>query len=169
MVELEMKRSNAIAWMSICSLLLSGCGYSEDVSTIYVLTPASKTSQFSEDLGKIAARHGLELNFGRAVSNQVPTSYVLEATGEFLRLWSTNMPLDPSACGHHEYDPGQYVVTLDHNLMTGRLIRILPEEWRKKPHELLSAMGKELKQVGYDVRLEAVKCSPALQEQLGQT
>ncbi|MDA5194985.1 hypothetical protein [Govanella unica] len=163
-----MKKWKVIVLVSFCSFTLSGCGYSEDVAEIYVLVPSQKTSQFTEDLGKVAKEQGLAPSLGQATDDYGHTIYVIEAKGKFLRLWGTNMPLDPSKCGTYEVDPGQYVITIDHSFPIGGLIPILPKTWRTKPQKLLSEIGKQLGETGYAVQSKAMACSPVLQERLRQ-
>jgi hypothetical protein len=150
----------------LCGLALTACGNSEDAATVYVLIPLSKaapaetagTSGFTQDLAAISKRHGLAPNPGKSVDDKGHAFYVLEAKGNSVRLWSTNMPLsgqeNPALCGRHSEphaDPGQYTITIDHSL---------PLIGKTQPRKLISEISKELKTAGYEVRPSPVECSP---------
>lgn len=162
-----MKNWKVLALLLLCSPALSACGNSNDATTIYVLTPPQKATRFTEDLAVLAKRHGLSPDLGRAKDDKGHTLYVIEADGSWLHMWGQNVPLDryanPATCGHYSEghpDPGQYVITIDHNLGRIGLNQILAMLAPDGPRTLGLEIGKELKAFGYTVRSSPVECSP---------
>lgn len=169
-----MKALKRVAPLGLCAITLSGCGYSEDVATIYVLTPLEKSTEFTEastrftsELGDIAKQHGLSPSLGRSPGTFGHVYYVIEANGEWLRLWGQNMPISgyesAELCGDDRKtrsDPGQYVVTLDHSLLASMFRSLMPKSAKQNPNRVLEDISKDLVQAGYDVRAEPVECSP---------
>jgi hypothetical protein len=147
-----------LSFLVPAALALVGCGDDSAAPTIYVLTPPAKADIFTQDLGVIVKRYGLEPNPGHATDDKGHTLWVLEARGKGVRLWSQNEPMsgdeDPAICGKYTEghpDPGQYVISINKVFAWGA---------HDPPSLLLSKISKDLTRMGYDVRTHAVDCSP---------
>jgi hypothetical protein len=167
-----MKARILFLFVASLGLPLMSCGNSKDAATIYVLTPSQKASHFTQDLAAIARRHGLSADFGRSPGKSGHVYWVVQASGRWLWLWGTNVPLDPfldpTRCGHYtegHSDPGQYIVMVDHGLGRLGLNHVLAMIAPGGPHTLMSEISVELKASGYDVRQSPVECSPLSKEQ----
>jgi hypothetical protein len=138
--------------------VLSSCGNQGKQPTIYVVVPASKmAAEFPTELARLVKQHGLEPHLGHATDDHGITLRVLEANGEWIRLWSQNVDLSghesPLICGTYDEphpDPGQYVVYASSELGP------LNERGATK---LISGLEEKLVADGYDVRRAPVLCS----------
>lgn len=160
-----MKKRLSHAFCLFCLLAVAACGQSEDAATIYVLTPPSKASLLTKDLGAISERQGLIPNLGQSIHSGGQTYWVIDARGRWVKLWGMNVPLsgheDPSLCGKYSHghpDPGQYIVMIDH---------VVPLVARETPRELIAEVGRELSAMGYRVQARPVLCSPLSKAQSG--
>ena len=131
-----------------------------------MLAPLNKAATFTNDLATIAKQHGLSPNLGHSTDDKGHIYYVLEANGNWMRIWSTNMPLsgneNPVVCGHYTQshpDPGQYVITIDHGLGWLGLNHVLGMISSSKPKELMSEVSGELRASGYSVKSDPAMCS----------
>ncbi len=147
-----------LAALFALALSMTACVSNGDAVFVYVLTPRLKAVQFTDDLGKIANRYGLTPNPGRSTDDRGLTYYVMEATGHWLRLWSTNMPLsgqeNPDLCGHYSEghpDPGQYALSVS---------PLWPFASKGDAQSMIMKISKALKSSGYEVRQTPVECSP---------
>lgn len=125
----------------------------QGAAEIYIVAPEQKADRFIEVLARAAGRYGVKSYISRTTDNGSVT-HTLAGNGNWLNIFSTNMPLDPDGCGRHSAfgsDPGQYIL---------RISRILPFGTEHSAHELAAKIRNDLTATGYDVRNKAIECSP---------
>ena len=151
--------SMAIFARCAISLLCAQLGACDNASgsnpTIYAVMTPAQSGTFLEDLASLSKAHGLAPNAGSATSDRGITLRVLEARGNFLRLWAQNMPLSGTECpdssGEATVDPGQFIITISP-------VMSLPV--RERAQTLSLALASELRAKGYRVLTHPAKpCS----------
>jgi hypothetical protein len=130
----------------------------KDATTVYILTPEAKSDKFTDDLGSIVRRQGFSESSGKSTDDRQQTYYVMNGSGHWLWLWSTNMPLSandaPDICGKYTEghpDPGQYILTLS---------PFFPFRTKTEAQEYMSKITRGLQVIGYEVRAKPAICSP---------
>ena len=128
----------------------------------YVIVPEQKAEGFANRLAEMVGHFGMKAYVRHIPDFEGTPFHVLESHGNWLRLWSQNMPLDPDLpiqqCGRRlPVDPGQYTLMV---------FRVLPFGTKEAANEFASQMTAELRAAGYDVRSKPILCSPWLKNRI---
>ena len=160
-----MRKMRVTHLLIAATIVAGGCTLNEEPIEFYVLTPAPKAAQFTQDLAAVTQRYGLRPDVGQVSDAQGRTTRVLHARGRGLRVWSENVSIAPleegPECGRHDQvypDPGQYLVAVSAVPQFGN--RPAGKRKRQQAAELKSRLAVDLGSMGYEIHSTSLVCSP---------